>query len=80
MAAPYSVNGATFAPARAHLWSRQRLAAEPGPNPFPYSVSSDGQRIVAIVPDDASDQYSRRHTTLWVNALTELRRPTSSQH
>ena len=40
----------------------------------------DGQRIVAVVPDDASDQYSRRHITLWVNALTELRRPTSSQH
>ena len=49
-------------------------------SPFPYSVSGDGQRMVAVVPDDASDQYSRRHITLWVNALTELRRPTSSQH
>jgi serine/threonine-protein kinase len=74
MAAPYSVNGVEFAPGRPRVWSRQPLASEPGPNPFNYSVSGDGARIVAVIPDEASEQYSRRHVTLWVNALTDLRR------
>ena len=42
MAAPYSVNGVVFTPGKPRVWSRQPLAAEPGPNPFPYSVSADG--------------------------------------
>ena len=74
MGAPYSVNGVVFTPGKPRVWSRQPLAAEPGPNPFPYSVSADGTRVVAVVPDDASEQYVRRHVTLWVNALTDLRR------
>jgi hypothetical protein len=78
MAVPYSVNGAVFAPGKPRVWSRQQLAAEPGPNPLPYSISGDGTRIVAVVPDDASEQYSRRHITLWINALTDLRRHMSS--
>lgn len=78
MAAPYAVKGGVFAPGKPRVWSRQPLAAEPGPNPFPYSVSADGERIIAVVADDASDQYSRRHVTLWVNAFTDLRRRTSS--
>jgi DNA-binding winged helix-turn-helix (wHTH) protein len=74
MAAPYSANGVVFTPGKPHVWSRQPLAAEPGPNPYPYSVSADGRHVVAVIPDDASAQYSRRHVTLWVNALTDLRR------
>ena len=78
MAVRYSVEGATFTPGKPRLWSRQPLAAEPGPNPFPYSVSADGRRVVAVVPDDASEQYARRHVTLWVNGLADLRRRTQA--
>ena len=80
MAAPYSVNGVDFTPGRPRVWSRQPLAAEPRPNPFPFSVSADGRRVVAVVPDDASEQYARRHVTLWVNALTEIRGRSPNPH
>jgi serine/threonine-protein kinase len=79
MAAPYASDGATFTPGTPRVWSTQRLASEPGPNPLPYSISGDGRRIVAVIPDDASEQYARRHVTLWVNALADLRRRTSSR-
>jgi serine/threonine-protein kinase len=73
MAAPYSVDGATFTPGKPRVWSRQPLSSEPGPNPFPYSVSADGSRVVAVIPDDASEQFARRHVTLWVNAVADFR-------
>jgi DNA-binding winged helix-turn-helix (wHTH) protein len=74
MAAPYSISGTAFMPGKPRVWSRQPLAAEPGPNPYPYSVSADGNRVVAVIPDEESEQYSRRHVTLWVNALADMRR------
>jgi hypothetical protein len=80
MAVPYSVNDMVFTPARPRLWSRQPLAAEPGPNPYPYAVSADGQRIVAVVPDPASEEYSRRNVTLWVNALSDFGRRIGTGH
>ena len=78
MAAPYAINGAVFSPGKARVWARQPLAAEPGPNPYPYSVSADGSRVIAVIPDGASEQYARLHVTLWVNGLAELRHRISS--
>jgi serine/threonine-protein kinase len=74
MAAPYSIKDGVFTPGKPRVWSRQPLASEPGPNPFPYSVSADGSRVMAVIPDDASEQYGRSHVTLWVNAPADLRR------
>jgi hypothetical protein len=61
IAAPYSVNGTVFAPGKPRIWSKQWLAAERGRNPFPYSVSGNGARLVAVLPDDA--WTSNRHGT-----------------
>jgi serine/threonine protein kinase len=74
MVAPYSARDANFAPEKPRVWSRQPVAVEPSPNPYPYSVSADGKRVVALIPDVPSEQHSRRHVTLWVNALAEFRR------
>jgi hypothetical protein len=74
MVAPYSVKGGVFTPGKPRVWSQQPLSAEPAPSPYPYSVSGDGTRVVAVVADEASEQHSRRHVTLWVNALTDLGR------
>jgi protein tyrosine phosphatase (PTP) superfamily phosphohydrolase (DUF442 family) len=39
-----------------------------------FAVSRDGTRAVAIVADRTSEEQSRRHVTLWINALAEFRR------
>lgn len=72
MVAPYSVRGALFGPLQPRVWSRHRMANHlEGPV---FAVSRDGTGVVAIVADRTSEEQSRRHLTLWINALTEFRR------
>jgi hypothetical protein len=72
MVAPYSVRSALFGPLQPRVWSRHRMATHlEGPA---FAVSRDGTSVVAIVADRISEEQSRRHVTLWFNALTEFRR------
>ncbi len=72
MVAPDSLRGGLFRPLQPQVWSRQPLATQRvGPV---FAVSRDGTSVVAIVPDRTSEEQSRRHVTLWVNAVAEFRR------
>jgi serine/threonine-protein kinase len=72
MVAPYSVRGALFGPLQPRVWSRHPMETHrEGPV---FAVSRDGTRAVAIVADRTSEEQSRRHVTLWINALAEFRR------
>jgi hypothetical protein len=73
MVAPYSVKGAAFVPGKPRVWSRQPVVVDAGDGSR-YSVSPDGRRVLAVVPDQPSEEYFRRHVTVWVNALGEFRR------
>ena len=74
---PYSPGSAVFAPGTPRVWSRQPLHLDR--YPASYSFRPDGKRAAALIPEVGSEQYSRHHITLWVNALAEFRRRTPSQ-
>ena len=72
MVAPYSVRGGLFGPLQPRVWSRHPMETHrEGPV---FAVSRDGTSVVAIVADRTSEEQSRRHLTLWVNAVAEFRR------
>ena len=69
MMAPYSVTHAGFVPGEPRRWSTLSMVDHAGPSVF--SVSRDGTRVVALVPDAASADQSRRVITLWTGFLNE---------
>ena len=80
MAAAYSVSGTEFSTATPRVWSSEPLvdyAAKGG-----YSVSLDGTRVVALVPEPAADQRFSHELVIWTGALDEFaqRRTFLQQH
>jgi serine/threonine protein kinase len=69
MMAPYSVTHAGFAPGEPRRWSTLSMVDHAGPSVF--SVSRDGTRVVALVPDATSADQSRHVITLWTDFLNE---------
>ena len=67
MLAPYHVRRAAFAPGEPRRWSTSRMANHSGPGVF--SVSRDGTRVAALVPDAVSADRSRHVVTLWTDFL-----------
>ena len=71
MAAPYTVADSRIDFGIPRIWSARRLAAlgELGG----YSVTPDGARIAAIVPDPLSEPHTAQSVTLIVNAVKQFR-------
>jgi serine/threonine-protein kinase len=77
MVAPYSATANAFIPGEPRAWSEQPLLETFGPRV--YSVSRDGTRVAALIPDATSQAQSRHVVTLWTNVLEEFRRRSSIQ-
>jgi serine/threonine-protein kinase len=75
MVAPYSVVGRQFVAGQPGPWSTQLVDSSTA---TAYSIFPDGKRAVAVVPDLAAEQKSRRVVTLWTNAVDEFRRETGA--
>ena len=68
--APYTIAGGAFLVGKPYVWSPQLLDSTSPTAPF--SVSPDGKRIVAIVPDLKADERFRHVITLWTKAIDQF--------
>jgi hypothetical protein len=73
MVATYTVQGDSFRPDKARLWSDKKLPFLPPTRSF--DVAPDSQRIVAIMPADAAqEQKAQQRLVFLFNFFDELRR------
>jgi serine/threonine-protein kinase len=68
--APYAIASGAFLLGKPRVWSPQLLDSTSPTAPF--SVSLDGRRVVAIVPDLKSEERFRHVITLWTHAVDQF--------
>jgi serine/threonine protein kinase/Tol biopolymer transport system component len=73
MVAAYETKGGLFLPQKARVWSAARLAERLSASRN-FSMSPDGSRAVALMPEDAAQPESGYHVTFVLNFFDELRR------
>jgi hypothetical protein len=72
MAVGYTAQGGSFTAGKPRVWTETRLRG-PGA-PSNYDLAPDGNRLAALLGDDANGDKPLTHLTFLLNFFDELRR------